>query len=147
MPFLRLVAGGDPVQTVEAAALDRRGVAQANRESSQISPVDARWIFATRVASALEGGRTGLLRPERRRELVVKADELGLRAFDANLVIAIVQDAAREGRSLSPAAQQRLTLVRPAWEGKGESVAGPLLLAATTLAVIATLVLRSLVLG
>ena len=147
VPFLRLVAASEPGRVAAPTARDRQNVAQANRESSTIGSVDARWIFATQVAASLEGGRTGLLRPDRRRELVVKADQLGLRAFDANLVIAIVQDAAREGRALSPDAQDRLTLVRPASEGGSESLAGPLLLAALVLALIAVLALRSLVLG
>ncbi|MEK6703567.1 MAG: hypothetical protein AABZ53_15000 [Planctomycetota bacterium] len=147
VPFLKLVASGEPGPTPDATAQDRQAVARANVESSTIDSVDARWTFAVRVAASLEGGRTGLLRPDRRRELVVKADELGLRAFDANLVIAIVQDAAREGRALSRQTQDRLAMVRPASESSGEPLAGPLLLAALTLALIGVLALRSFVLG
>lgn len=147
VPFLRLVSATESGRAAVSTARDRQNVAQANRESSKIGSVDARWIFATQVAASLEGGRTGILRPDRRRELVVKADQLGLRSFDANLVIAIVQDAAREGRALSPEAQDRLTLVRPVSDGGAGSMAGPLLLAAATLALIAVLAMRSLVLG
>lgn len=45
----------------------------------------------------MEGGKAALLRPERRRELFHRAEDMGLRPFDANLVIAIVQEAARRG--------------------------------------------------
>lgn len=58
---------------------------------------DPRWVFAARVASQLEGGRAGVLRPERRERLMRTAKMLGLRAFDASLVIALVQDSARRG--------------------------------------------------
>lgn len=55
-----------------------------------------------------------MLTPEKRRRLLARAGDLGLRPFDANLVLAVVQDAAMEGRSLSPETQTRLLMVRPA---------------------------------
>jgi len=43
------------------------------------------------------------------------ADGLGLRPFDASLVIAIVQDAARNGKpALGPESEDRIALVAPA---------------------------------
>ncbi|HHN78372.1 MAG TPA: hypothetical protein ENK11_06855 [Phycisphaerales bacterium] len=60
---------------------------------------DPRWVFAARVASQLEGGQAAVLRPERRERLVKTARLLGLRPFDAALVIALVQDAARRGEA------------------------------------------------
>lgn len=60
---------------------------------------DPRWVFAARVASQLEGGHAAVLRPERRERLLKTARLLGLRAFDASLVIAMVQDAARRGEA------------------------------------------------
>ncbi|MCA9294405.1 MAG: hypothetical protein KDA20_11390 [Phycisphaerales bacterium] len=57
-------------------------------------------MTALRVADALEGGRAAILRPERRRELVANAQAMGLRPFDANLIIAIVQDGARRGERM-----------------------------------------------
>ncbi len=57
--------------------------------------------FADDVRKSIEGGRAAILRPERRRELFTRATSLGLRPFDATLVIAIVQDAARRGEEVS----------------------------------------------
>lgn len=55
--------------------------------------------MALRVYEQLEGGRSAILRPGNRRRLVQIARTLGLRPFDANLVIAVVQDAARRGET------------------------------------------------
>lgn len=66
-------------------------------ESDQIEATDPRWVFSVRVASMIEGGRAGVLRPERRERLTKTAAALGLRAFDAALIIAMVQDEARRG--------------------------------------------------
>ncbi len=79
---------------------------------------DPRWVFATRVAGKLEGGKAAVLRPEVRERLMTDARRLGLRPFDGALVIAIVQDEARRGSlahgrpSLTPDAVSRLRLVR-----------------------------------
>jgi hypothetical protein len=76
---------------------------------------DARWILARHAAGQMQGDRAAMLSPERRRELVDLGTRLGLRSFDSNLVLAIVQDAAREGEAMvGPEAQSRLTLVRSA---------------------------------
>jgi len=65
------------------------------------------------VASSLEGGQAGILRPDVRHKLVQQAVQLGLRPFDANLVIAIVQDSSRSmGTPLSEYTADRLKLVR-----------------------------------
>ncbi len=55
---------------------------------------DPRWVLAVRTAESLEGT---VLRPEKRERLVHLGKILGLSPFDANLVIAIVQDQARRG--------------------------------------------------
>ncbi|MEM1329956.1 MAG: hypothetical protein AAGG07_05290 [Planctomycetota bacterium] len=69
-------------------------------------------MFAARVASSLEGGRAAVLPPERRARLVTQARSLGLREFDANLIVAIVQDSARTGAApLGPETADRLPLV------------------------------------
>lgn len=47
-----------------------------------------------RVAQALEGAQ---LRPQKRQKLLELATHLGMRPFDANLIIALVQDRARRG--------------------------------------------------
>lgn len=112
----------------------RRGVARANLLASGMAPLDARWIMARRVAEALEGGRAAILRPERRRELVAAGVRLGLRDFDANLVIAIVQDGRRSGGGgLSPTVEDRLTLVPKAAEPETSRLSPWLPVAATVL--------------
>jgi len=72
-------------------------IERANRESARLSHEDVRRIFALEVASSLQGGRAALLTPERRRRLLARAGQLGLRPFDASLVIAVTQDNARRG--------------------------------------------------
>jgi len=102
---LRLVGGDEtarhqaPIAQGDRAA--RRAVAFENITASTLAPTDVRSIFATTVASSLEGGRAAILTPVRRRELVAAAVDMGLRPFDANLAIAVVQDAARSGERLS----------------------------------------------
>lgn len=78
------------------------------------SPTDARWVFAVRAGRALAPDSGGILPPPRRERLNKEAAALGLRPFDAALIIAIVQDAARTGRDpLGPDTADRLGLVRP----------------------------------
>ena len=55
---------------------------------------DPRWVLAVKAGELLEGT---MMRPERRETLILKGKGLGLSAFDANLVVAIVQDQARRG--------------------------------------------------
>ncbi len=69
-------------------------------------------LFASVVASRVEGGRAGIVRPTVRRDLMRAAGLAGLRAFDATLIIALVQDRARRGESLAGvAADPRLAVV------------------------------------
>jgi hypothetical protein len=77
-------------------ARDRaQNVAAANARAASLTVDDARWIFAQRVRQALEGGKAAILSPDRRRDLISSATSQGMRPFDANLVIAIVQDDVR----------------------------------------------------
>lgn len=76
-------------------ATPAREVERENQHAATLSPDDARWILARRTAEAIEGGRAAILRPEVRVRLLAIGQRLGLRPFDANLVIAIVQDEAR----------------------------------------------------
>lgn len=90
-------------------------VAMENRAATALTADDARWALAARTAAELEGGPAAIMPPERRRVLVNLGEQLGLRRFDANLVIAIVQDAARSGeRPLGPRARGLLRMVQPA---------------------------------
>lgn len=59
-------------------------------------PTDPRWVMAVRTASELEGT---ILRRDRRERLLALGKRLGLSPFDANLIIAIIQDQARRGYS------------------------------------------------
>ena len=72
---------------------------------------DPRWVLAVRVAEQLEGA---LLSPEKRHRLIRTAVVIGLTAFDANLIIAIVQDQARRGHTgpaAPQAAQEQLAMI------------------------------------
>ncbi|MCA9310779.1 MAG: hypothetical protein KDA21_06205 [Phycisphaerales bacterium] len=90
--------------------MTREDVRRANRAAAAMTPDDARLIMAARVAESLQGGKAALLRPERRLNLLRMATRLGIRPFDANLIIAIVQDSARRGESLDDVqAQGRLS--------------------------------------
>jgi hypothetical protein len=101
------------ITAANAQLLRARRVARENAAASDLSVDDARWIFSQETARRLEGDRQAILRPQRRRDLHALATQAGLRPFDANLVIAIVQDAARnETGPLSPAVSSRLSLVR-----------------------------------
>lgn len=119
-PTLRLADDSPPSgrRTIPAArtGIDpRHAVAKENRLASGMSPLDARWIFALKASQLLEGGVAAILRPEHRRRLLSQARRIGLRDFDANLIIAIVQDGRRSGHgALNPDVEQRLTLIHPA---------------------------------
>ncbi|MGE3109929.1 MAG: hypothetical protein AB7G11_03955 [Phycisphaerales bacterium] len=96
----------------------RARIAAENESASELRADDARWMLARSVAGMLEGAAGGnqpaaaRLRPERRRRVHELATRLGLRAFDANLIIAVVQDAAMsDNDSLSRGCRRRLTLV------------------------------------
>jgi hypothetical protein len=113
-PALRLVRG--PAAATPLSALNFRAgqVRLENAAAAGIQPTDARWVLAVRTATLLEGGRAAILSPERRRRILAVAHRMGLRPFDASMVIAVVQDAARTGEApLGRATQERLTLVRP----------------------------------
>lgn len=92
----------------------RASVIRANAAASAMSALDARWMLAQAVSANLELGTVAALQPEKRARLVAHAAALGLRPFDANLVIAIVQDQARQGRSLDRDAAERLSMISPA---------------------------------
>lgn len=98
---LRLIGGGEsPADAARTHLAATRAIAQANQDSAELDAADARWVFAVRVSERLDGGRAAVLTPENRRRLVDLSGRMGLRAFDANLVIAIVQDGARRGESI-----------------------------------------------
>jgi hypothetical protein len=59
-----------------------------------VNPCDPRWILALRTAQELEGE---ILPQEKREHLLSAGTAMGLSPFDANLIIAIVHDQARQG--------------------------------------------------
>lgn len=103
---LRLVGGESAAERARRHEIAAIEVAEANRAAAELSAGDARAIFALRVGELLDGGRAAILTPENRRRLVDLGQRLGLRAFDANLVIAIVQDGARRGESADGAIRE-----------------------------------------
>lgn len=72
-------------------------VERENHSAAGLDPAAMREAFGAGVAAALDGGSAAILTPERRRRLVDIAERLGIRPFDANLVIAVVQDRVRRG--------------------------------------------------
>ncbi|MHC5113841.1 MAG: hypothetical protein ACYTGP_05375 [Planctomycetota bacterium] len=104
-PNLRLVGGENPANVAAWATggRDARAVARENRAaaSATLDPTDPRWVLAVRTQSQLQGTA---LSPERRAAVMRTARRLGVRPFDANVIIAIVQDQARRGEPLASAA-------------------------------------------
>ena len=119
-PRLRLVGGDEPaplalplrdrgpmalrMTPADAAVIkENRLAAHAGEiDSSEIDPRDPRWVLAMQTHARLQGT---MLTPERRDELMVSGRRLGLRPFESNLVIAVVQDRARREQPLRMADQ------------------------------------------
>ncbi|MBC7833898.1 MAG: hypothetical protein H7Y88_02210 [Phycisphaerales bacterium] len=142
VPVLRLSRQSDTPDATRAEAA-RRAVERENSASAGLSVHDLRSIFAARVGEQLQGGRAAILTPDRRETLRAIATRLGIRPFDASLVIAIVQDGARSGEGvLTPAVQGRVRMVgsgRPA--GNGLSTLGHVVRSIVTAAALAALML------
>lgn len=120
-PALRLVETPQPTRRVDA-----RHVAAANRAAAGLSADDARWVLAAKVAQEIRrvsDGRTALVTPDARRRLTASARAMGLRAFDANLIIAIVQDALRRGEELGEDVEGRLQMIRGVERGSTAKIA------------------------
>lgn len=107
----RLVAGkveqrreaARPVQQHDRLHSHAPRRAESGVHELDLLAADARFRFASHVARHLEGGKAAILRPERRDLLVAGAVREGILPFDANLVIALVQDATRRGDLVTPA--------------------------------------------
>lgn len=98
-PILRLVGGGAPAIGVRAGEIDRdevtRQIIREDRAASlqqDLDPADPRWVLAARTRGELQGAA---LTADRRTRLLSLAHQLHMRPFDANMIIAIVQDEAR----------------------------------------------------
>ena len=113
-PHLRLV-GGEDLAGAEAPSAPEAGrqVAVENRKAAGqvgLDPTDPRWVLAVRAYTQLQGTALAF---ERRQRLLRTARALGVRPFDANVIIAIVQDHARRGSRLDDAAGTLALLGRP----------------------------------
>lgn len=111
-PHLRLVGVDEASDGVAERA--RHAVGAENRAAAantRLDPTDPRWVLAVRAYSQLQGSS---LTPDRRQKLIQTAGGMGVRPFDANLIIAIVQDNARRGRDLGEAAGTVAMLEPPA---------------------------------
>lgn len=71
----------------------------------EIDPRDPRWVLAMQTHARLQGTA---LTPEHRDQLLKSGKKMGLRPFEANLVIALVQDRARNDPVFAAAPQLRL---------------------------------------
>lgn len=90
-----------------------------------VDPEDPRWMLALATHQSLQGS---MLAFEDRRKVLLLAQRIGIRPFDANLIVAIVQDRARRGEPLEevaeaigvvplPPAKPRPRGIRAAWSG------------------------------
>jgi hypothetical protein len=102
-----------------------------------LDPTDARWVLAARAHAQLQGTA---LTPERRRRVMHTARILGIRPFDANVIIAIVQDHARRGEPLATAGPT-LSMVPEARRERTAPAAAWRWIAALGCAAVATLML------
>jgi len=94
-PMWRLHRGGYSAEWRARKAAEE-AVARENRFAAA-TPFDAHGVLAARTVEQLQGD---VLTPERRQQLSRLAGRIGVRPFDANLVIAVVQDRARRGESI-----------------------------------------------
>lgn len=101
-PVLRLVGvHGATNLALGPNVAETTAIARENRQAARnptLEPTDPRWVLAVRTRTQLQGA---VLTPEKRERLMRLANLMGLRPFDANVVIAVVQDAARRGEPLS----------------------------------------------
>ena len=109
----RRATGAAAVRTRPPGRTDRPGVvgrvgrgaagatAVGGAGSTRLSAADPRWVLALRAGEAMQGP---MLTMDRRQRLIRTGRMLGLTPFEANLVLAIVQDQARRGGDVADAA-------------------------------------------
>lgn len=101
------------LRLVDAGRFDSAPMLPERNAVASLEPGDARWVFAVRVAAAIEGERAAVITPGKRDRLMKLAKMLGLRDFDATLIIAIVQDSVRCGvEPLGNVTAERVAMVR-----------------------------------
>ena len=109
---MRLVGLQDPATNQAWSHQDLvQDISRENQVASRLSlqATDPRWLLARMAYTQLQQGP---LTPGQREHLVGRARTMGLRPFDASLIIAIAQDHARTGRGLEDV-EPTLRLVRP----------------------------------
>ena len=111
-PKLRLVGIEDDRGEWSRHESAKLEIVKENRIASMsgLDPNDPRWILAMQTQARLQGAT---LTPDKRDQLLQSGQKLGLRAFETNLVIAIVQDRARSGLRLDHAAKTLALLPSP----------------------------------
>ena len=132
-PQLRLVRADD-LSDDGTTPPARREVAAENRlaaSRTDLDPTDPRWVLAVRAYSQLQGSA---LPYDGRRRLLQTARALGVRPFDANVIIAIVQDHARRGSRLDDASGTLALLPKPERGVRAGAPGGHLLRWASALA-------------
>jgi hypothetical protein len=94
--------------------------ARDNSRRDVFDPTDPRWMLARATQEALQGA---MLAFEDRKRLLALAQRTGIRAFDANLIVAIVQDRARRGEPIESAAETIAVLPKPVERGAAKAAA------------------------
>ncbi len=109
------------VRESSAAALNaRRHVATENHLAGGLPVLEGvSQAFVKDVVKSLEGGRAAILRPHRRNALIAGAVDKGLRPFQAQLLVAGVQEAVRAGEIDSPSESSKPVAVFPVSDTDG----------------------------
>ena len=120
--YLRIAGTGDPqaVRQWQRQKNAQDAIARENQSAAHnpaLDPLDPRWVLAIRAYTQLQGST---LTPERRARVMKTAQHLGLRTFDANLIIAVVQDHARTGLPLEQATGTLSFIKKPASHSEGK---------------------------
>ena len=110
---LRLVGTVDPdlIESWRQQRQARQEIIHENPRAAgnpQLTPTDPRWVLAANAYAHLQGST---LTAQRRERLMQTAAKIGLRPFDANLILAVVQDQARRGEQLD-SAMPALNMIR-----------------------------------
>ena len=100
-----------PLRARKLAVAEEMLRAREATRTQALDPMDPRWTLACATRDALQGA---VLTYENRRKLMMLAQRVGIRAFDANLIVAIVQDRARRGEPLESATEALAVIPRPA---------------------------------
>lgn len=123
---VRAVANDSLRSRAAADPAGRRAVAEEmlrardNLRREVFDPADPRWMLARATQEALQGS---MLAFEDRKRLLALAQRTGIRAFDANLIVAIVQDRARRGEPIDSAAETIAVVPKPTPRGARRAAA------------------------